>query len=131
MSTYSVDANMLQKLKDTIKEYQESAEEKINQYLHGRGYDMFDRSIHNAMPVSGRKWKGKGSSARSADSLQDKDKSDNLSVTIRAKTAYGYLYFPDDGSNTERHYGNQQFFSKGVEEKADEAVDDMIDFLKF
>lgn len=122
---------MVQKLEDTIKEYQEGAEEKINQYLHGKGYSMFDRAIHNAMPVSGRKWKGKKAAAKDAKSLQDKNKSDNLSVTIRAKTAYGYLYFPNDGSNTERHFGNQQFFQKGVEEKADEAVNDMIDVLKF
>lgn len=129
-ATYSLDYDKVQELQDTIQQYQEGAESKINHYLHGEGYDMFDKAIHNAMPESGRKWKGKKAAAKGAKSLQDKNKGENLAVTIRATTAYGYLYFPDDGSNTIHHYGNKQFFEKGVESKADKAVNDMLDALK-
>lgn len=127
--TYGLDYESAQRLQETIKQYQENAEKKINAYLHGKGYDMFEKAIHNAMPESGRKWKGKKTAAKAADSLQDKDKGENLAVTIRAKNAYGYLYFPDDGSNTLHHYGNQRFFERGIEQKEAEAVNDMIELL--
>ncbi len=128
--TYSLDYESALELQNTIQQYQDDAEGKINRYLHGEGYDMFDKAIHNAMPESGRKWRGKKTAAKGTKSLQDKNKSENLAVTIRATSAYGYLYFPDDGSNTIKHYGNQQFFEKGVESKADKAVNDILDSLK-
>lgn len=53
----------------------------------------------------------------------------NLSVVVRTKYGYHYLYFPDDGSNTERHEGNQQFMFKGAEGVADEVVNGIIDKL--
>lgn len=90
---------------------------------------MFEKAIHNAMPESGRKWRRKKAAAKKANSLQDKNKAENLAVTIRAKTTYGYLYFPDDGSNTLHHYGNQRFFESGIEQKETEAVNDMIELL--
>ena len=121
--TYSMDYDSAKKLEETIQQYQKGAEEKINRYLHGKGYEMFNKAIHNAMPESGRSWKGKKASAKSANSLQDKDKSENLAVTIRAKTAYGYLYFPDDGSNTVKHAGNEQFMKRGAENATDRIVD--------
>lgn len=129
--TYSLDEGNVLELEETIKEYQDGAEEKINRYLHGEGYEMFEKSIQNAMPESNRNWRGKNVAAKDAKSLQDSNKSENLAVTIRAKTQYGYLYFPDDGSNTIRHQGNQHFFQRGVEEKASEAVNDLIDVLRF
>lgn len=129
--TFSMDESNVIALEETIKEYQEGAEEKINRYLHDTGYSKFEQSIINAMPESGRQWKGKRTAAKNSKSLQDKDKNENLAVTIRARTEYGYLYFPNDGTNTVRHQGNQQFFKKGVEEKQDEAVNDLIDALRF
>lgn len=129
--TYSVDYQQIEELESAIKQYQDGAEDKINRYLHGEGYDRFDTAIHNAMPESGRKWKGKKTAARQANSLQDKNKSENLAVTIRARTAYGYLYFPDDGSNTVHHQGNQRFFERGVEQETDTAINDMIEILTF
>lgn len=131
MSTqFILDDHQAEQLEETIKQYQEGAEGKINKYLHGKGYEAFEKSIYNAMPESGRKWRGKKKAARTAKSLQDKNKGEKLAVTIKAATAYGYLYFPNDGSNTEKHNGNQQFFEKGVEAKTEEAINDMIELLK-
>lgn len=129
--TYSMDESNVLELETTIKEYQNGAEEKINKYLHGKGYEMFESSIQNAMPESNRQWRGKKAAAKDARSLQDGNKSENLAVTIRAKTEYGYLYFPNDGTNTIRHQGNQQFFRQGVEEKENDAINDLIDALRF
>ncbi len=127
--TYNLDYEGVKQLEDAIKNYQEHAEEKITQYLHGKGYERFEKAIKNAMPESGRKWKKKKRAAKTAASLQDKNKSENLAVTIGAKTAYGYLYFPNDGSNTIHHHGNQRFFEKGVEAEKQEAANDMIELL--
>jgi predicted small lipoprotein YifL len=46
-----------------------------------------------------------------------------LSVTIAARGRYGYLYFPDDGTNTKRHAGNQQFMMRGAENATAQIVD--------
>jgi len=74
------------------------------------------------IPSSGRQWRGKRAPAASADSLQQLN-TEMLAVTIKSKTAYNYLYFPDDGTNTIRHAGNQQFFQRGAEEAADTVVE--------
>lgn len=129
--TYAIEDDQLTELEATIKQYQEGAEDTINRYLHGTGYSRFEAAIRNAMPESGRKWRGKKTAAKKANSLQDKNKNENLAVTIKARQAYGYLYFPDDGYNTINHFGNQRFFEKGVESETETAVNDMIELLTF
>ena len=73
------------------------------------------------MPVSGREWKGKKTAAKSAKSLTDLK--GNLFVWVKTTNNYHYLYFPDDGTNTRRHVGNQQFFLKGAESQQETIVD--------
>ena len=48
---------------------------------------------------------------------------DILTVTIAARGRYHYLYFPDDGSNTRRHVGNQEFMRRGAEAAAGKIID--------
>ena len=48
---------------------------------------------------------------------------EELAVTIKTKPKYDYLYFPDDGSNTRRHVGNQQFMRRGAEKSRDRIID--------
>lgn len=40
-----------------------------------------------------------------------------------------YLYFPDDGTNTEHHAGNQQFMFRGATDSQDRIVNEVIDEL--
>jgi hypothetical protein len=127
--TFDVDVSKVEQLTEAIKQFQDEAETKINTYLHGEGYRRFEQAIHNAMPVSGRSWNGKRAAAKTSRSVQDKDKGENLAVTLHSTTVYGYLYFPDDGSNTKHHYGGQHFFEKGVENETTQAINDMIDIL--
>ncbi|MCI8507558.1 MAG: hypothetical protein HFJ06_03185 [Lachnospiraceae bacterium] len=130
-TSFGVNYKDFENLEQAVKDYQGDSEQKLNEYLHGRGYSTFEKAIRNGIPVSGRKWKGKKKAAKTAKSLQDKDKDENLAVTVRAATAYNYLYFPNDGSNTIHHYGNQRFFEAGVEKETEHAVNDMLDLLKF
>lgn len=127
--TFDVEKKSHDMLIETIQKFQEDAEVKITEYLHGKGYEKFEKAIHNAMPASGRKWKGKIAPAKTSKSIQDKNKDENLAVTLRSTTRYGYLYFPDDGSNTRSHIGGQDFFKRGVENETTDAINEMIDLL--
>ncbi len=128
---FSLEYDDLKAFEEAVKAYPGNAEKKINKYLHGKGYSIFEKAIKNAMPVSGRTWKGKKNAAKTSNSIEDKNKDDNLSVTLHPPTRYNYLYFPNDGTNTERHIGNQRFFERGVEQESNQAINDMLDLLKF
>ena len=56
-------------------------------------------------------------------------KEENLAVIVKTKGPYHYLYFPDDGSNTQHHFGNQQFMFDGANASEDKIVNEVIDEL--
>lgn len=135
MSVFELDAKSVDTLVTAIKAYGAGAEKKITEYLHGKGYDVLSSSIQNAIPVSDDLSKhGKNQPkghARMMQALRDRDKGSNLAVIIGTKSRWNYLYFPDDGSNTVHHAGNQQFFQTGVERKENEVINDLLDVLNF
>lgn len=122
MASFELDFDEVESLQQKMDEYGTGAQRIINDVLHGEGGQKIKDQIHLLIPSSGRHWKGKRVPAASADSLQQVN-NEMLAVTIKSKTAYNYLYFPDDGSNTRRHAGNQQFFQHGAEEAADSVVE--------
>ena len=65
------------------------------------------------IPYSRRDWKGKSKHALDAEPFIS-DTSELLMLTVKTKKSYNYLYFPDDGSNTKNHVGNQHFMQKGA-----------------
>jgi len=101
-----------------MKDFQGNTEEVINDVLHNEAGPLVEDAIQRLMPVSGKTWRGKKKAAKAANSL--KSVNENLAVTIKTTKAYQYLYFPDDGSSTRRHAGNQQFFKRGGESQRDE-----------
>lgn len=105
-----------------MEELGNSAEQTINDILHGEGAEEIKKNIQSILPVSGRKrWRGKKAAAKSAKPFEQKN--DNLSVTVLSRGHYHYLYFPDDGSNTVRHVGNQQFMRRGAETSAEKIME--------
>lgn len=127
MSVYEIDDKEIERLYEQIKKYPSDAEKKITNYLHASGYQRMSQAIQNAIPVSKRKKKH----AKDAKALMDRNRTTNLSVTIGTRNKYHYLYFPDDGSTTVHHAGNQKFFQKGVEEEETSVINEMLDLLKF
>lgn len=129
MSYFELDASQNDVILKTIEEFSDGSEAEsiINEYLGGEGGDLLKEGIQNLLPVSGRTWKGKKRAAKSADPF--KKTKGNLSVKISTKGVYHYLYFPDDGSNTERHYGNQQFMFGGASAQADNIANEIINRL--
>lgn len=115
------------KLIEVMKEYQGDVENSINDVLHNQGGDLIQKSVQQLIPVSGKSWKGKASAAKSSNSLRNIN--ENLGVTVTTQKKYQYLYFPDDGTNTRRHVGNQRFFEKGGEAVKDEIIERCISKL--
>ena len=101
----------------------EGAGRIIDSVLHREGAEAIKQDITRLLPSSGRSWKGKGAPASAA--MPGKFSQDNgtLSVTVAARGKYHYLYFPDDGSNTKRHAGNQQFMMRGAENASERIIE--------
>ena len=121
MSTLDINISEIEKLAQAIQNYPGNAEEIINAVLHNEGGQLIQEAIQPHIPQSGKTWRGKKAPARTGNSLRSTN--ENLAVWVRSTKSYQYLYFPDDGTNTYRHVGNQQFFLRGAEAVKDEVID--------
>lgn len=126
MVEFKVEDNF-EELQKKISLLQESGEEIVNDVLHNEAPQIFQDSIQNLLPESHRKWNGKKKAAKQAKPFTSIG--GNLSVTIVNKNTYAYLYFPDDGTKTKRHRGEQHFMLRGVEAKAGTVVEMCLDRL--
>lgn len=120
MSVFRLDWAELQGLEQAMKEYQGNVEEVINDVLHNEAGQLIHDEIKRLMPRSDRQKRH----AKDSNSLLIQG--GNLSVTVTTKKAFQYLYFPDDGTNTRRHVGNQQFFMRGGENQKEEILNRCI-----
>lgn len=87
----------------------------IDEVLKNEGATEIKKNITRLLPSSGRHWKGKGSSAIQVMPGKFEQRDSMLEVTIAAVGKYHYLYFPDDGTNTKKHAGEQHFMRRGAE----------------
>ena len=120
---FTLDASEFDRLQEAIEQYAGHAGTLIDEVLHGEGAELIKQRITPLLPASGRTWAKKGAAASAV--MPGKFVQDNgtLSVTIAARGKYHYLYFPDDGSNTKRHAGNQQFMLRGAEDASSDVID--------
>lgn len=124
----SVDFSQFDRLVAAIKEYGEEADEIISDVLYDDGAIYIGEAAQRLIHASGRTWKGKAPSAKMVYPF--KHKHGNLSVTVSTEARYGYLYFPDDGSNSRRHAGGQHFMRRGAESVKHKIIDLCIAELK-
>lgn len=117
---FRINAAEIEKLQTAMKEYQGNVEDAINDVLHGEAGDIIQEQIRLLIPVSGASWRGKKPPAKTSKSLMSVP--GNLSITVTTTKNYQYLYFPDDGTSTRRHVGEQQFFGRG----GDAATEDVV-----
>lgn len=113
----TINYSELDELHNKMREYQGNTERVVNDVLHNYAGNRAQEDIYRLMPVSDKK---KGKHAKNSKSLSNVN--ENLAVTVTARGKWHYLYFPDDGSNTRRHVGNQQFFAHGGEAAQDDIV---------
>lgn len=123
----SLDYEGVDDLAAIIENYDGYAGNAINDVLWNDGFVLISESITGLLPVSQRRWAGKKPAAKQSKPFIQIN--EPLSVTVKTKNAYGYLYFPDDGSNTYRHAGNQAFMIRGAEAQQDEVTARVIERL--
>lgn len=130
-ATFTLNSDQFEQLQTAMERYSGNAGREINDVLHKEGGMLINEEIMRLLPASGRTWNGKKPAAKSTQPfVQDNG---TLSVTIRTKSAYNYLYFPDDGTDTQRHIGYKgkprDFMQKGAENKTSEIIDRCINRL--
>lgn len=129
MSVFSIDVKGIEKIQEIISKMADGgiAEKTINTYLRTEAGPLIKQGIQELLPTSGRSWRGKKPAASSVDPFRIQE--GNLSVTVKTKSGYHYLYFPDDGSDTKRHIGNQNFMFQGAMNKESEITNNVIEQL--
>jgi hypothetical protein len=120
-NTLNINVLEFERLEQALRNFPGNTEEIINAVLHNEGGQLIKDAIQPLIPQSGKRWKGKRAPARTGNSLRSTN--ENLAVWVRSTKSYQYLYFPDDGSNTRRHVGNQQFFFRGAGSVKSEVLD--------
>lgn len=105
---------------EKMKAYQGNVENVVNEVLWDQGGPLINQAIMQLLPRSGRTWKGKKKAA--ADAKPFVQRNDNLAVVIKTY-GYDYLYFPDDGSTTRKHAGQQHFMFQGAENEQKKIID--------
>lgn len=119
---FELHAEDFEKLQAAMKEYEGNVEATVNEILHGEAAELLQNSVQNLIPRSDRK--GGKAHARDAKSLRAIPA--NLAITVTTTKSYQYLYFPDDGTNTRRHIGEQHFFKRGGEAVQDDIINRCI-----
>lgn len=114
----SIESDEIDALQDVLDQYGDKATKVINAVLHSSAIPIIENNIISLLPSSGRKWKGKKAAASSTNPFRN-DISELLTVIVRSKSQYNYLYFPDDGSNTDHHRGDQHFMQRGADDSLD------------
>lgn len=123
MGWYETDLSGVDQLQDAMEQYAGHAGPIIDEVLHGDAAEVIKGEIAMLIPSSGRTWRRKPAPASAAMPAAFSQDNGPLSVTIAARNKYGYLYFPDDGSDTMHHAGNQQFMMRGAENASEKVID--------
>lgn len=130
-TTFELDEKQFEALERAMQNYGDQAGRAVDDVLHNEGGKLISDEITRLLPVSGRKWKGKKTAAKQAQPFMQENGS--MSVTVKTKSAYNYLYFPDDGTNTKRHIGYKgnprEFMMHGAENQTSEIIDRCINRL--
>lgn len=121
---FKINVAEVDRLVQAVQSFEGEAEPIINDVLHNQAGDLAQEQIYRLMPLSNKK---KGVHAKNSKSLRNIN--GDLSVTVTTEKKFQYLYFPDDGTNTRRHIGNQQFFARGGEAVQGEIIDRCINAL--
>ena len=124
---WKIDATEIDELEKRMSQFGGRAEKIINGVLHNYAGQEIITHVTPLVPESGRTWKGKKKPARLSQPFREER--GNLYVVVKTKTAYNYLYFPDDGENTYRHNGDQEFMRRGAEAATENIIDQCVTIL--
>lgn len=126
----TVDISGIDLITEKIGKYGPAATEVIQEDLKTEGFERISTHIPDLINASGRSWRGKPTSAtQAAPTSVFKAQVEGLTLTVSTQKRYNYLYFPDDGSNSKHHAGNQDFMFRGAESMSDEIANDIVKHL--
>lgn len=122
MVKFEMDYTDISHITSLVSAYESDGLKLINDIIHTEAGEVIRNNINMLLPESGRTWKGKKPPAVKVAPFKE-DTSEMMAITIKTKGKYNYLYFPDDGSNTKRHAGGQQFMARGAEASTRKIID--------
>lgn len=125
--TFALDDEDFADLLAGMEAYGAGAADVVSEVVHASGPDI-RAEVDARMPQSGRTFKGHRSGARGS-AWQRYDTGERMAITVGTTASRRYLYFPDDGSNTRRHAGMQNFFGEGAEAAAPQIMERAMDAL--
>ncbi|PFP05604.1 hypothetical protein COJ91_18485 [Bacillus thuringiensis] len=119
-ANFSVDASKFESLQRNIERLPNVAEKIINEDLKSRIAPVMKKSVLGLMPISNRK----KAHAKLYQSIND-DNKENLTLTLKPKSKYRYLVFPDLGLGTSKKKAAKKFMERGVDKKVDYAIEEL------
>lgn len=117
-ANFSVDASKFESLQRNIERLPNVAEKIINEDLKSRIAPVMKKSVLGLMPISNRK----KAHAKLYQSIND-DNKENL--TLKPKSKYRYLVFPDLGLGTSKKKAAKKFMERGVDKKVDYSIEEL------
>ncbi|PEW77337.1 hypothetical protein CN449_03830 [Bacillus thuringiensis] len=119
-ANFSVDASKFESLQRNIERLPNVAEKIINEDLKSRIAPVMKKSVLGLMPISNRK----KAHAKLYQSIND-DNKENLTLTLKPKSKYRYLVFPDLGLGTSKKKAAKKFMERGVDKKVDYSIEEL------
>lgn len=122
---FSLKEEDLEKIQEAIMDFGDEAENVINKCLANEVKNTLINSITNFIPVSKKNKKH----AKTSDPLQG-DVRNNLTLYIRTKSKFNYLYFPQNAEGQSRNNPPNDFMEKGINNEYDNVINCILDKLK-
>lgn len=122
---FSIKENDLERIKEAIIDFGDNAENVINECLANEVKNTLITSITNFIPVSKKNKKH----AKTSNPLQG-DVRNNLTLWIRTKPKFNYLYFPQNAEGQSRNNSPNDFMEKGINNEYDNVVNTILDKLQ-
>lgn len=123
---FSLKAEDLEKIQQSIMDFEGDAEKVINDCLNNEVKEMFTKSITNLIPVSDTE---KKKHAKTSNPLDGKVRN-NLTLWIHTKSKFNYLYFPQNAEGTSKGKSPNDFMDKGIDAEYDNAVNIILEKLQ-
>lgn len=122
---FSIKENDLERIQEAIINFGDDAENAINECLANEVKNTLITSITNFIPVSKQNKKH----AKSSNPLQG-DVRNNLTLLIRTKPKFNYLYFPQNAEGQSRNDPPNNFMEKGINNEYDNVINTILDKLQ-
>lgn len=123
---FSLKEEDLQRIQNSIQQFEYDAEKVINDYLDSDAKDKFIASITNLIPVSNV---NKRIHAKNSNPLDGKVRN-NLTLWIHTKPKFNYLYFPQNAEGTSKGKSPNDFMEKGIDAEYDNVVNGILEKLQ-